>query len=105
MRAFVDHKRAAIAAHRGPVSDSSFFLQMPPEMFAEAFGAEWFIEHRRTTGAPDGLVVRVSSVEYAPVDRMVRLVRHGPAAAGWNVDPDPDLDDSDARRRRRLPTT
>ncbi len=25
--------------------------------------------------------------------RVVRLVRHGRAAAGWNVDPDPDLDD------------
>ena len=25
--------------------------------------------------------------------RIVRLVRHGRAAAGWNVDPDPDLDD------------
>jgi broad specificity phosphatase PhoE len=24
---------------------------------------------------------------------LVRLVRHGRAAAGWNVDPDPDLDD------------
>ena len=24
---------------------------------------------------------------------MVRLVRHGKAAAGWNVDPDPDLDE------------
>lgn len=25
--------------------------------------------------------------------RIIRLVRHGRAAAGWNVDPDPDLDD------------
>jgi broad specificity phosphatase PhoE len=24
---------------------------------------------------------------------VVRLVRHGRAAAGWNIDPDPDLDD------------
>ena len=31
------------------------------------------------------MAVRVSGV--------VRLVRHGRAAAGWNVDPDPDLDD------------
>ncbi len=42
---YVDHKRAAIAAHRSQVSDSSFFLQMPPDMFAQAFGREWFIEH------------------------------------------------------------
>lgn len=25
--------------------------------------------------------------------RIVRLVRHGRAAAGWNIDPDPDLDE------------
>ena len=25
--------------------------------------------------------------------RLVRLVRHGRAAAGWNIDPDPDLDE------------
>lgn len=45
--AFVEAKRAAIAAHRSQVSDSSFFLQMPPDMFAQAFGREWFIEHDR----------------------------------------------------------
>jgi broad specificity phosphatase PhoE len=29
-----------------------------------------------------------------PVDgRVIRLVRHGRAAAGWDADPDPDLDD------------
>ena len=44
-------KRAAIAAHRSQVSDQSFFLQMPSEMFAQAFGREWFIEHDRR---PDG---------------------------------------------------
>jgi LmbE family N-acetylglucosaminyl deacetylase len=48
--AYVDHKRASIAAHRSQVSDSSFFLQMPPEMFAQAFGREWFIEHGRPVG-------------------------------------------------------
>ena len=45
--AFVEQKRAAIAAHRSQVSDQSFFLQMPPDMFAQAFGREWFIEHDR----------------------------------------------------------
>ncbi|HEY5663604.1 MAG TPA: PIG-L family deacetylase [Ilumatobacter sp.] len=43
--AFTGHKRAAIAAHRSQVSDSSFFMNMPPEAFRFAFGAEWFIEH------------------------------------------------------------
>lgn len=44
---YLDRKRAAIAAHRSQVSDASFFLQMPPEMFAQAFGREWYIEHDR----------------------------------------------------------
>lgn len=47
---FVDRKRASIAAHRSQVSDSSFFLQMPPDSFAQAFGREWFIEHDREPG-------------------------------------------------------
>lgn len=50
VRAFTEHKRAAIAAHRSQVSDSSFFLQMPPEIFVEAFGHEWFIEHGQPLG-------------------------------------------------------
>ena len=50
---YVDHKRAALTAHRSQVSDQSFFLQMPPEMFAQAFGREWFIEHDRPLD-PDG---------------------------------------------------
>jgi len=51
--AYVDQKREALTAHRSQVSDQSFFLQMPPEMFAQAFGREWFIEHDRKPG-PDG---------------------------------------------------
>lgn len=47
---FVVAKRAAIAAHRSQVSDSSFFLQMPDDYFRQAFGTEWFIEHDRDPG-------------------------------------------------------
>lgn len=43
----VDRKRAAIAAHRSQVTDSSFFLQMPEDVFVQAFGREWFIEPDR----------------------------------------------------------
>ncbi len=50
---FVEHKRAALLAHRSQVSDQSFFLQMPPDMFAQAFGREWFIEQDRSP-EPDG---------------------------------------------------
>jgi LmbE family N-acetylglucosaminyl deacetylase len=41
--AFVDHKRAAMAAHASQIPPDSFFLAMPIEAFREAFGAEWFI--------------------------------------------------------------
>ena len=51
---YVEHKRRAIAAHSSQVTDSSFFLQMPPEMFAIAFGREWFIEHGRDPGLSAG---------------------------------------------------
>jgi LmbE family N-acetylglucosaminyl deacetylase len=41
--AFVDAKRAAMAAHASQIDDNSFFLQLPPEVFRVAFGYEWFI--------------------------------------------------------------
>jgi len=48
---WVERKRASIACHRSQVSDSSFFLQMPHEQFAAAFGTEWYIKE----GDPPGL--------------------------------------------------
>lgn len=51
---FVLAKRAAIAAHRSQVTDSSFFVQMPAEMFELAFGREWFVEHGRPGGLQPG---------------------------------------------------
>ena len=51
---YVDIKRASIRCHASQVSDSSFFLQMPPEMFAMAFGTEWFIEEGAAGGARPG---------------------------------------------------
>lgn len=49
--AYVAVKRASIRCHASQVTDSSFFLQMPDEAFAFAFGTEWFV-HR---GAPSGI--------------------------------------------------
>jgi LmbE family N-acetylglucosaminyl deacetylase len=40
---FVARKREAMAAHASQIPEASFFLQMPPEAFAVAFGTEWFI--------------------------------------------------------------
>ena len=51
---FVEIKRSSIASHASQMSDSSMFLQMPPEIFAVAFGEEFFIEAGRPGGAPRG---------------------------------------------------
>ena len=44
MSAFLDRKRAALEAHRSQASDIEEFLTMPPEIFAQAFGSEYYIE-------------------------------------------------------------
>jgi LmbE family N-acetylglucosaminyl deacetylase len=38
-------KREAMRCHRSQIEDTSFFLQMPDDVFAASFGTEWFIEH------------------------------------------------------------
>jgi LmbE family N-acetylglucosaminyl deacetylase len=43
--AHVGVKRDAMRCHRSQIEDTSFFLQMPDQAFAESFGIEWFIEH------------------------------------------------------------
>jgi LmbE family N-acetylglucosaminyl deacetylase len=48
---FIERKRASITAHASQVTDSGFFLRMPPEVFERAFSTEWFIR----TGAPPGI--------------------------------------------------
>jgi LmbE family N-acetylglucosaminyl deacetylase len=43
VRDHVDVKRRAMAAHGSQISETSFFLARPPEMFSMGFGWEWFI--------------------------------------------------------------
>jgi len=43
--AFTAQKRASMRCHASQINDDSFFMKMPDEMFAQAFGTEWFIEH------------------------------------------------------------
>jgi LmbE family N-acetylglucosaminyl deacetylase len=54
VRAFVGQKRASMACHRSQITDTSFFLQMPDEQFARAFGTEWFIERGAPAALRDG---------------------------------------------------
>jgi LmbE family N-acetylglucosaminyl deacetylase len=44
----IDLKRRSMVAHASQITEESFFLQMPPESFAAAFGTEWFIRHGST---------------------------------------------------------
>jgi LmbE family N-acetylglucosaminyl deacetylase len=54
--AFIDVKRQSMVCHESQISDESFFMQMPPEIFTLAFGTEWFIASgaTRAAGAPFG---------------------------------------------------
>jgi LmbE family N-acetylglucosaminyl deacetylase len=60
VRDYVDAKRKAMIAHASQIPDDSFFLQLPPDAFREAFGYEWFIRRdgprdRRETWLLEGL--------------------------------------------------
>ncbi len=48
---FLSAKRASMKAHRSQISDTSFFMEMPEEVFAMSFGTEWFIRR----GVPAGI--------------------------------------------------
>jgi len=45
IRHLISTKRASMAAHASQISETSFFLLMPDEAFAQSFGWEWFIRH------------------------------------------------------------
>ncbi|WP_026455351.1 PIG-L family deacetylase [Saccharomonospora iraqiensis] len=48
---YLGHKRAAMRAHASQISEQSFFLAMPDEAFAHAFGTEWFLGDGRSAGS------------------------------------------------------
>jgi len=49
-------KRASMRCHRSQITDQSFFLEMPDEVFTMAFGREWFIEHDREPPMREGWI-------------------------------------------------
>ncbi len=49
---FLEHKRAALTAHRSQIGSDSFFLNTPSELMADFFGVEQFILEAGTTGVP-----------------------------------------------------
>jgi len=44
VRPYLAQKRASLAAHRSQENDTSFFLGLSDDVFARAFGTEWFIQ-------------------------------------------------------------
>ena len=54
VREFLTHKRASMRSHRSQITDTSFFLEMPDELFAAAFGTEWFIKKNAPLGVQPG---------------------------------------------------
>ncbi len=44
--AYLTRKREAMAAHASQIAENSWFMTLPPELFATAFGKEWYV---RTT--------------------------------------------------------
>jgi LmbE family N-acetylglucosaminyl deacetylase len=52
VRPWLARKRASMAAHASQISETSFFLSMPPQAFEHVWGQEWFIR----CDAPAGLV-------------------------------------------------
>lgn len=48
--AYLDYKRRAMRAHASQISEQSFFLAMPDEVFRAAFGTEWFIRDGQGPG-------------------------------------------------------
>lgn len=49
--AYLHLKRESMRCHRSQITDTSFFLEMPDEAFAAAFGTEWFIKPGHESGA------------------------------------------------------
>ena len=41
---WLDRKRSSMRAHASQISEQSVFLAMPDELFARAFGTEWFVD-------------------------------------------------------------
>ena len=48
VRPYLQVKRDSMRAHASQIGETSFFLTMPDDVFAEAFGTEWYIR----TGQP-----------------------------------------------------
>jgi len=49
---FLDRKLEALRAHHSQIGPASFFLNVPADLQAGAFGTEWFVRHRCDVPVP-----------------------------------------------------
>jgi LmbE family N-acetylglucosaminyl deacetylase len=52
VRDYLDRKRNAMVAHASQITDTSFFLTMPPEAFTVVWGTEWYMRVGAEGAAP-----------------------------------------------------
>jgi LmbE family N-acetylglucosaminyl deacetylase len=85
---FLDRKRQALQAHASQVTDIGFFLGMPPEVFAAAFGTEYFIEPGSPPGMRSGWLLDAPGTDSAGVrkDRSMTTAS-GAGASGMEATP------------------
>lgn len=56
VRAHLEAKRQSMVAHASQIAETSAFLPMPEEAFAQAWGTEWYVRRDRAgPGREDGL--------------------------------------------------
>ena len=51
---YLSQKRESMRCHASQLTDTSFFLTMPDDLFAVAFGTEWFIKPGADHGLREG---------------------------------------------------
>ncbi len=51
---WIGQKRQAMAAHTSQISETSFFLSMPPDVYSIVWGNEWYIRVRPSWGPSGG---------------------------------------------------
>ncbi len=54
VRPWIERKREAMRAHASQISETSFFLAMPDDVFARVWGQEWYIRVWPVRNAPEG---------------------------------------------------
>ncbi|MCO5246119.1 MAG: PIG-L family deacetylase [Anaerolineae bacterium] len=57
--ATIDAKRRAMVAHASQISEDSWFLKMPADVFEMAFGHEWFVDPANPRSAGDPMIDHV----------------------------------------------